>query len=182
MKLAPLIQQASELAVPVIVLGEYQYGIRLSRHRTRYESWLTELLATCRLLVVDERTAVLYAGIRHELKRSGHPIAENDIWIAALARQHNSPLVTLHRIRPPQSLHPPQHTLPPPLPPSVRIRIERRPWSRRCGKDGARTWTNPRRSTNHGPGDPRRGRGGAETFIETEATRRNGFGTMSRER
>jgi tRNA(fMet)-specific endonuclease VapC len=42
MKLAPLLQQASELAVPVIVLGEYQYGIRLSRHRSRYESWLTQ--------------------------------------------------------------------------------------------------------------------------------------------
>jgi tRNA(fMet)-specific endonuclease VapC len=94
MKLAPLLQHAPELAVPVIVLGEYQYGIRLSRHRTRYESWLTELLATCRVLVVDERTAVLYAEVRHELKRSGHPIPENDIWIAALARQHHAPLVT----------------------------------------------------------------------------------------
>ena len=30
MKLAHLLQQASELAVPVIVLGEYQFGIRLS--------------------------------------------------------------------------------------------------------------------------------------------------------
>ena len=94
MKLAPLIQQASELAVPAIVVGEFQYGIRLSRHRSRYESWLTELLATSRLLVVDERTAVRYADIRHELKRSGHPMPENDIWIAALARQYNSPLVT----------------------------------------------------------------------------------------
>ena len=94
MKLAPLLQQAPELAVPVIVLGEYQYGIRLSRYRPRYESWLTKLLATCRVLVIDERTAGLYAEVRHELKRSGHPIPENDIWIAALALQHNSPLVT----------------------------------------------------------------------------------------
>ena len=94
LKLAPLLQQAPELAVPVIVLGEYQYGIRQSRHRTSYESWLTTLLAACRVLVVDERTAMLYAEIRHELKRAGHPIPENDIWIAALARQHNSPLLT----------------------------------------------------------------------------------------
>jgi tRNA(fMet)-specific endonuclease VapC len=94
MKLAPLLQQAAELAVPVVVLGEYQYGIRLSRHRMRYESWLTEFLSTCRVLVIDERTAGLYAEIRHELKRIGHPIPENDIWIAALARQHNFPLLT----------------------------------------------------------------------------------------
>jgi tRNA(fMet)-specific endonuclease VapC len=94
MKLAPLLQQAAELALPVVVLGEYQYAIRLSRHRMRYESWLAKLLATCRVLVVDERTAGLYAEIRHELKRSDHPIPENDIWIAALTRQHNYPLVT----------------------------------------------------------------------------------------
>jgi tRNA(fMet)-specific endonuclease VapC len=94
MKLAPVLQQASELSVPVIVLGEYQYGIRHSRHRMQYQSWLTLLLATCRVLLVDERTAGLYAEIRYELKRTGHPIPENDIWIAALARQHNSPLVS----------------------------------------------------------------------------------------
>lgn len=93
-QLAPLLQHAPDLAVPVIVLGEYQYGIRLSRYRTRYESWLTELLATCRALIVDERTAALYAEIRHELKHKGHPMPENDIWIAALARQHNYPLAT----------------------------------------------------------------------------------------
>ena len=94
MKLAPLLQQAPELAVPVIVLGEYQYGIRLSRHRMRYESWLTELLTTCRVLVVDEKTAGLYAQVRHELIRSGHPIPENDIWIAALVLQNNCILLT----------------------------------------------------------------------------------------
>jgi tRNA(fMet)-specific endonuclease VapC len=32
--------EASRLVVPVIVLGEYQYGIRQSRHRARYEEWL----------------------------------------------------------------------------------------------------------------------------------------------
>jgi tRNA(fMet)-specific endonuclease VapC len=93
-KLAPLLQQAPELAVPVIVLGEYQYGIRSSRYRIRYESWLDALLPNCRVLDADERTAGIYAEIRHELKRTAHPIPENDIWIAALARQHNSPLLS----------------------------------------------------------------------------------------
>lgn len=93
-KLAPLLQQARELAVPVIVLGEYQYGIRLSRYRTRYESWLAALLPNCRVLDVDERTAGIYAGIRQELKRTAHPIPENDIWIAAPARQHNALLLS----------------------------------------------------------------------------------------
>ena len=66
---------------------------KLPRRRTQYESWLTALLVTCRVLVVDERTADLYAEIRYGLKRTGHPIPENDIRIAALARLHNSPLI-----------------------------------------------------------------------------------------
>ena len=36
-ELEPLLEHAAEIAVPVIVLGEYKYGIRQSRHRIRYE-------------------------------------------------------------------------------------------------------------------------------------------------
>lgn len=92
--LAPLLRQASEIAVPVIVLGEYRYGIRQSRHRARYERWLAEVLASCRVLAVDEGTAERYAEVRDELKRSGRPIPGNDLWIAALARQHVLPLIS----------------------------------------------------------------------------------------
>ena len=35
-----------------------------------------------------------YAEVRSELKRSRHPIPGNDIWIAALARQHSLPLLS----------------------------------------------------------------------------------------
>ncbi|HXP85375.1 MAG TPA: PIN domain-containing protein [Bryobacteraceae bacterium] len=75
-------------------LGEYLYGIRLSRHRARYERWLAEVIASCRVLEVDAGTAGHYAEVRGELKRSGRPIPANDLWIAALARQHASPLVS----------------------------------------------------------------------------------------
>lgn len=93
---APLLQQAIEIALPVITLGEYRYGIRQSRHRARYERWLSEVLATCRVLPVDESTAA-YADIRGELKRAGRPIPGNDLWIAALARQHSLPLLSRDR-------------------------------------------------------------------------------------
>jgi tRNA(fMet)-specific endonuclease VapC len=32
----PVFAEASRLVVPAIVLGEYHYGIRQSRHRSRY--------------------------------------------------------------------------------------------------------------------------------------------------
>lgn len=92
--LEPVLMWATELAIPVIVLGEYRYGIAHSRHRARYERWLIEAVANCRILRIDEATAAEYARIRGELKRSGRPIPSNDVWIAALARQHAMPVLS----------------------------------------------------------------------------------------
>jgi len=92
--LEPVLSRATELAIPVIVLGEYSYGIAQSRNRVRYESWLREIAAVCRILLVDEATAAEYARIRGELKRTGRPIPGNDVWIAALARQHAMPVIS----------------------------------------------------------------------------------------
>jgi predicted nucleic acid-binding protein len=95
--LEPVLRRAAEIAVPVIVIGEYRYGIRQSRDRARYERWLAEAIPSCRVLCVDEGTAEQYAEVRGELKRSGTPIPGNDLWIAALARQHALPLVSRDR-------------------------------------------------------------------------------------
>ncbi|MCX6622345.1 MAG: type II toxin-antitoxin system VapC family toxin [Acidobacteria bacterium] len=89
-----LLQSANEIELPVIVLGEYRYGIRQSRSRVRYERWLGDVIASCRVLAVDEATTEHYAEIREELKRNGRPIPANDLWIAALARQHSLPLLS----------------------------------------------------------------------------------------
>jgi predicted nucleic acid-binding protein len=86
-RLQPLLEQATQIAVPAIVLGEYKFGIRHSRSRRRYERWLSEVVANCRVLPVDEGTAETYAEVRDELKRQGP-------WIAALVRQHALPLLS----------------------------------------------------------------------------------------
>ena len=80
---------ADELHVPVIVLGEYRFGIATSRRRREYEAWLTRGRAFWNLLPVIEETATHYASIRHELKKAGAPLPANDVWVAALARQHD---------------------------------------------------------------------------------------------
>jgi predicted nucleic acid-binding protein len=96
-KLEPLLRRATTLAVPVIVLGAFRYGIRHSRHRLRYERWLNELIASCRMVAVDEETAGEYAEVRRESRRSGNPIPSNDAWIASLARQHSLLLLSRDR-------------------------------------------------------------------------------------
>lgn len=95
--LESILRKATEVAIPVIVLGEYRYGISLSRHRKQYEQWLAEFLSTFRILDVDERTTVAYSSVRTELKKAGTPIPSNDVWIAALCRQHSQPLVSRDR-------------------------------------------------------------------------------------
>ncbi len=89
--------RARQVAIPVIVLGEYRFGIIQSRHRRQYERWLEEMVALVRVLEVDEETAVWYAGIRTQLKEAGTPIPSNDTWIAALCRQHALPLLSRDR-------------------------------------------------------------------------------------
>ena len=84
----------SRLVVPSVVLGEYYFGIRQSRYRNRYEQWLRRYLPLAEIAAVTSATAVAYADIRLELKRSGNPIPPNDVWIAALARQHALPVLS----------------------------------------------------------------------------------------
>ncbi len=88
---------AGEVAVPVIVLGEYRFGIAQSRHQREYERWLEEMLAVSSVLKIDEETAIWYAGLRSQLKEAGTPIPSNDAWIAALCRQHKLPILSRDR-------------------------------------------------------------------------------------
>ena len=85
---------AMRLVVPVIVLGEYRFGIRQSRHRQHYEAWLLAYLPTAEVADVSAATADVYASLRLELKERGTPIPANDLWIAALAIQHALPLLS----------------------------------------------------------------------------------------
>jgi predicted nucleic acid-binding protein len=95
--LAAVLTRAEQLAIPVIVLGEYRHGIAQSRHRASYENWLQKLLNDCLVLDIQEPTTHYYAEISLELTRKGKPIPTNDLWIAALCRQHSLPLLSRDR-------------------------------------------------------------------------------------
>jgi tRNA(fMet)-specific endonuclease VapC len=88
------LRRETRVTIPVIVLGEFRYGIATSRHRAEYEDWLELHLPDFDILAVTEETAAAYATIRVELKRSGRSIPANDAWIAALAIQHALPVLT----------------------------------------------------------------------------------------
>jgi predicted nucleic acid-binding protein len=82
------------VAIPVIVLGEFRYGISGSRYRAKYEKWLEDHLPDFEILTVTEPTTRMYARVRVALKKLGRPIPANDTWIAALALQHRLPVLS----------------------------------------------------------------------------------------
>ena len=92
-----VLARAEEMALPVIVLGEYRHGIAQSRNHASYDNWLAGLLNDCAVLDIQEPTTVHYAEIILELKRRGKAIPTNDLWIAALCRQHSLPLLSRDR-------------------------------------------------------------------------------------
>ena len=89
-----VLRRQARAAIPVIVLGEFRYGIAQSRHRSAYEAWLESQLRHFDVLAVTDETAVSYARLRIALKQSGRPIPANDAWIAALALQHRLPILS----------------------------------------------------------------------------------------
>lgn len=96
-RVVEIIARAERVAVPVIVLGEYRLGIAQSRQRDAYEKWLEEWTAPVEVLDIEEDTTRHYALIGLDLKRIGKPIPANDLWIAALCRQHALSLLSRDR-------------------------------------------------------------------------------------
>ena len=82
------------LFLPVIVLGEYRFGIKAARDGKIREKWLDSVEHAITVLDADSTTARRYADMREELRLAKTPIPENDVWIAALARQHDLPLLS----------------------------------------------------------------------------------------
>jgi len=89
-----IVSEARQIAIPVIVAGEFVFGIAQSRHREAYERSLQRMLERCTVLDIGIETARHYAAIRLELKGAGPPIPANDVWIAALSRQHAAPVMS----------------------------------------------------------------------------------------
>lgn len=90
-----LIRTAPRLCVTLISLGEFQFGILGSSKKAELTQWLEAFLERAEVLSPNSRTLPYYASLRLELKSAGTPIPANDVWIAAITRQHNMSLVSL---------------------------------------------------------------------------------------
>ncbi len=87
-------KETTTLYLPVTALGELLYGAYKSAFEPKGLKQIEDFVQLCALLAPDEETAHYYGRIHADLARLGKPIPQNDIWIAAIALEHNLPLAT----------------------------------------------------------------------------------------
>jgi tRNA(fMet)-specific endonuclease VapC len=94
--LAQSLASCEEVWIPLIVLAEIKAGFYGGTQRGRNEALLQRLLAkpTVGVLLPARETAEHYARLFVQLKRAGTPVPDNDLWIAALALEHDLVLIT----------------------------------------------------------------------------------------
>jgi len=92
--LGTVLARRAKHELPVVVIGEYRFGLARSKSRGRIEPLFDRLVGESIVLDVSLETASVYARVRARLLTEGHPIPENDVWIAALAVEHDLPIVS----------------------------------------------------------------------------------------
>jgi len=85
---------ASQVLVPSAVIGELYYGAFKSWRAAQNTARVDAFVAGNTVVPCDTATARAYGLIKNELRQSGRPIPENDMWVAAVARQHGLTLLT----------------------------------------------------------------------------------------
>ena len=80
--------------IPYVVLGELFLGAYRSTNLKKHKSEISSFLKRCNVIGADAKTSYTYGMIKAELLEKGKPIPENDIWIAAVAKQYGYTLVT----------------------------------------------------------------------------------------
>lgn len=88
------LSKADEIFIPSIVVGELFYGAYKSARAKENISKIDEFVNESVILGCDAETSRIYGEIKFELSVKGQPIPENDIWIAAIALQHNLILIS----------------------------------------------------------------------------------------
>ena len=88
------LKNANEVYIPSVVIGELYYGVHKSSQVNKNLKRIEAFIASNIILACDAVTAFHYGKVKDQLRQKGKPIPENDIWIAALALQFDSVLVS----------------------------------------------------------------------------------------
>ena len=81
-------------ALSFITVGELLFGALWRGWGERRITKLQKGLEAAFILPIDHETSLTYANLKDQLRRRGEILADNDLWIAALALRHSVPLVS----------------------------------------------------------------------------------------
>ena len=93
-QLVEYLQNGGLLYLPLTWMGELYAGVECSSQPAKTLAGVKVLLNSVTVLYPDEVTAGHYGKIYAELAKAGTPIPQNDVWIAALAREYQLPIAT----------------------------------------------------------------------------------------
>jgi tRNA(fMet)-specific endonuclease VapC len=98
-KLTKLVKTSPMIGVPVTVLGELYFGIFDGSKRESNAQTLRQFLNSSRVEVlhINEDTSKIFGELSAQLKKTGKPIQQNDVWIAAICKQHGYVLATVDK-------------------------------------------------------------------------------------
>lgn len=89
--------QCAEVFTAVTVIGELYYGAQKSGRAGENLERVNALALNMAVLDCDLETARWYGVVKSKLQQIGKPIPENDVWIAAIALQHQLKMITRDR-------------------------------------------------------------------------------------
>lgn len=89
-----IIVEAENIYLPIIAIGEAFFGAEKSAKADENSKKVEDLASSLTILECDVETARIFGKIMKNLRAKGRPIPQNDVWIAAIAMQHDLVLLT----------------------------------------------------------------------------------------
>ncbi len=88
---AGIVEAAEEVYLPFVVVGELRAGFAAGKRAAENERLLRRFLMKegVEVLFAGEQTTHHYATVYRQVREQGTPIPTNDLWIAALALEHD---------------------------------------------------------------------------------------------
>ncbi len=96
-RLRPWFTHTHKIFLPLVVIGELRAGFANGNRTSENETLLGRFLDTANVdtLPLSLSTTKFFADTFLQVKKSGKALGTNDLWIAALAKEHSLPILTL---------------------------------------------------------------------------------------
>ena len=93
------IKNETNISLPIVVIAELRFGFANGEKKSENEKKLNRFLAqdSTNVLNIGLDTTNIYAELAVFAKKSGRVLANNDIWVAALALENKMPLATFDK-------------------------------------------------------------------------------------